>query len=169
MTKRNRQRQKQEYVSKEMEIKQLLTIIGSIIAIFVLFMLITTYVVNKQTDTPIAATDIQFDNIIVGTILTRAEAKYYVLAVYDEDSDVGLYDTYHQIYKAKTGSLRMYTLDLGDTFNKKFVGATSNLKVTDISKIMFKQTTLLYIESGKIAKTYEGKTAIIAQLETLID
>jgi uncharacterized protein YktA (UPF0223 family) len=67
-------------------------------------------------------------------------------------------------YSELKNSLKVYTVDLSDAFNKKYVSDESNF---NDEYPIFKETTILKIENKKITETYEGEEQISAILNIL--
>lgn len=149
-------------ITEENEISKLLKLIVIVSLVVLVFYAITLFVNKPKEDNKINnKTQIQYDNILVGNILTQPNKKYYVLAKISDDSDIVTYTTYLSQYKNQKDALRVYYTDLNNPLNSKFLKETSNFDINNITNISFKETTLLLIEDEKIAKVYEGNEKII--------
>lgn len=131
-----------------------------IVAILALTFGLITYAVTHKSTNKTDSTVIQYDKILVGSILNREDDNYYVLVEMSDDSNNSTYESSIDTYNAKDEHLRFYTVDLSDGFNTNYVSDKANLKVTNISDIRFSTTTLLKIENHKIAKTITNSTEI---------
>lgn len=151
-------------VEDEMSISKFLKIIIAVLIIFVLFTFITKIITNKEKSDE--TTNIQYDKILVGSILNRPESDYYVLVISKDDENALVYTNLISTYKAKSEHRRIYTADLADEFNKIYVADTNNLNVTAIDDIRFAETTLLHISDGKIVSSRVGDN-IKSYLENL--
>ena len=151
-------------VEDEMSIIKFLKIIIAVLIIFVLFTFITKIITNKEKNDE--TTNIQYDKILVGSILNRPESDYYVLVISKDDENALVYTNLISTYKAKSEHRRFYTADLADEFNKIYVADTNNLNVTAIDDIRFAETTLLHISDGKIVSSRVGDN-IKSYLENL--
>ena len=151
-------------VEDEMSISKFLKIIIAVLIIFVLFTFITKIITNKGKNDE--TTNIQYDKILVGSILNRPESDYYVLVISKDDENTLVYTNLISTYKAKSEHRRFYTADLADEFNKIYVADTNNLNVTAIDDIRFAETTLLHISDGKIVSSRVGDN-IKSYLENL--
>lgn len=151
-------------VEDEMSISKFLKIIIAVLIIFVLFTFITKIITNKGKNDE--TTNIQYDKILVGSILNRPESDYYVLVMSKDDENTLVYTNLISTYKAKSEHRRFYTADLADEFNKIYVADTNNLNVTAIDDIRFAETTLLHISDGKIVSSRVGDN-IKSYLENL--
>jgi hypothetical protein len=133
-----------------------------------LFFLITSFVVeNKKREPLLLPPSIQYDEIIVSGLLNRISEKYYVLS-YVGTENLSLYNAYLQVYKTKSNSTRVHSLNLENAFNYNFLKEESNFVINSIEDIAFSQDTLLLIEKGKIVSVFEGKEAILIQLESMV-
>ena len=101
-------------------------------------------------------TDIQYTNIIVGSILNRSEEDYYVLVEKEDDNNITTYQTLIDKYNNKEEHSRFYIVLLSDPFNANYVSDKANLLVDKITDIRFSETTLLHISNGKITSTRVG-------------
>lgn len=126
-----------------------------------IFYVITLFVNKKEEvkEEPKTPATIQYDNILVGNILTQPNKKYYVL-VTSEDVNKKVYEAYLSNYKSMEGALRVYYSDLENPLNSKFLKEESKFKIKNITEIAFKESTLLLIENKKISKVYEGNEEI---------
>jgi hypothetical protein len=154
--------------SSNSEINKLINIFIAISALFVVFYLITLFVTNKSNEEVIIPTEIQYEEIIVGTILNQDKDVYYVLATKEDDINQSLIDYYLNKYVTSVNGQKLglatYGINLDNAFNKPFVKESSNLNVTKIEDIAFKDATLLKIEKGKITEFYEGVDQIKTHL-----
>ncbi|MCD8562200.1 MAG: hypothetical protein LRY26_00095 [Bacilli bacterium] len=153
---------------EQKEIKNMLIILGSVILLVLVFFFITSFVVEKkQKDPLILQPAIQYDEILVNSILNRSPEKYYVLVAKNMDN-TNLYNAYIQIAKTKENALKVYTVNLENAFNISFLKETPNLSVTNINEIAFSEDTLILVEKGKIINSFEGREDILKQLEVMV-
>ena len=145
--------------------------------IFGIFYLITTLLVDEDTENKIEnENSVVVDNtkITLGQLLTRTEEKYYVLATmpslysksYIKTDYIEIYNNYINKYKSKENSIKFYYIDLDDALNKKYVNDELNID-DDISKLSLNDEVLFKIENGKIVKYYVGKDQIIEKLSKI--
>ncbi len=110
--------------------------------------------------------EVRSDVAIVGTMLTRKDSEYYVLA-YDPDSDyASAYNIYASYYtNNQKDAKNIYYLDLNNIMNKDYyVQENSNPKATKISELKMLDGTLIKVKNGKISKYLEGLEAISKEL-----
>ncbi len=153
---------------EQKEIKNMLIILGSVVLLVLVFFFITSFVVEKkQKDPLILQPAIQYDEILVNSILNRSPEKYYVLVAKNMDN-TNLYNAYIQIAKTKENALKIYTVNLENAFNIDFLKETSNLSIDNINEIAFSEDTLILVEKGKIINSFEGREDILKQLEVMV-
>lgn len=165
---KERKMAKNMYASTDDEGLSFIKILAILVAIVLIFWLITYLVTNKKSTTNTSSdVTIQYTKILVGSILNRNEESYYVLVEGADDSNTSNYETLITTYNSKDDHLRVYTVDLSDGFNQTYVATTANLNVDKITDIRFNGTTLLKIESGKITDTVTDADAINTYLTNL--
>jgi ethanolamine utilization protein EutP (predicted NTPase) len=173
MKNKNKKNKKEEIIitTTNDEVKRLIKVTLTVLIIFSLFFLITYLVTRedkKTNTTPPPKTEIQYDEIIIGEMLTKNNSEYYVLVTTEKDQFVSLYNSYLSIYKNKDNSIRVYSCNLDSVFNKNFIAEESVFEIAHIKDIRFKETTLVKIKNKQIVNTYEGKENIINQLKEMI-
>lgn len=162
------------YINEENDasISNLIKIIVIIAIAFCLFYAIT-YVVTKHNKTyswenNSVSSVIQYDKIMLGTLLTQSTDEYYVLALEYSNNDKDIFDTYISMYKETEGSLNFYTVDLDSDFNKKYIAENSNFNINSIKDLEIKDTTLFKIKNSKIVEHIEGNEQIIKKFANLV-
>ncbi|MDD3341778.1 MAG: hypothetical protein PHN72_06305 [Bacilli bacterium] len=152
--------------AKSDEITKLVEIILVILVIFATFYLITYWVDHskkKTTTNKNESTDnavIQYDEILIGNILNQSPSTYYVLIMTKEDKTNKVFSTYTTNYSDKEGSLRLYTANLDDAFNKTYKSDSSKLDTENIEEVKVKENTLIKVENNKIVESIEGTSNI---------
>lgn len=142
------------------EYKKLLIIIAIIASVFLVFYLATVLFTKKDDSDNIFkndldASEIQYDEIIIGTMFNQNSDSYYVLLLEEDEQYKSLYDSY--ITTIRDNKDKIYTVDLTNAFNKEYVSDKSSYN-KDNFKV--KGTTLIKIEKSKITKSYEDKEKI---------
>lgn len=154
---------------KKFEIEKLMTFIIIVIVVLGLFYGLTLLLTNKKsgeiTNNNEIDTVIQYDEIIVGNIFKQSEEEYYVLAITTDDASAGSYTSLLEEFMASENALKIYTIDLGNGFNKSYVSEISSFEGTPI----FKESTLLKISGKETTDIYEGKEKVLNQLQIIID
>lgn len=149
----------------------LITLIIVIVGVVGIYLL-TKYVVKKDNSTNNSSTTeeksyIDPNTAIVGTMLNKSSDAYYVI-IYDKTKDNAT--TYYSIvstYKAKDKALKVYTVDLSNSLNKKYIATDNktNPKATNLEDLKFGEVTLLKVKNNKITEAYETTDAIKKALD----
>ncbi len=149
----------------------LITLIIVIIGVVGIYLL-TKYVVKKDNATNNSSTTeeknyIDPNTAIVGTMLNKSSDAYYVI-IYDKTKDNAT--TYYSLvstYKAKDKALKVYTVDLSNSLNKKYIATDNktNPKATNLEDLKFGEVTLLKVKNNKITEAYETTDAIKKALD----
>ncbi len=145
------------------EVSKLVKLVIIVTVIFVIFYGITV-LINKEEENKgnnnEQTASVQYDEILIGNILKQPNDEYYVMIYDADDYDSIVYSSYLQLYKKKEDSLRLYTAQLNEIFNKIFQAEESNLDVSKIEQLKVKSSALLRIKKGKIVAHYEGEQII---------
>lgn len=159
------------------EFSRLVKIILIVTAIFAVFYVVTIIVTNKAEeakakeetktgDEEKEEVDIQYRDIMIGTMLNQG-GTYYVLI---QDKDEIRSDEYNALVTAVSSnedSPSIYRANLTDTFNKKYLSKEENYYVDDISKFKVKGTTLIKVVDGKVDAAFDNYDAIKNKLTEL--
>ena len=174
--KQTKQKNKKENImltttSNNNEMKKLVIFIVIIVALFVAFYVISMFIDVKESETtPEAdeATVIQYDEIILGTLLDQSsgDGNYYVL-IANEDRQQGVYEVYKSGYSAKENALKIYTSDIDSPFNQKYKAEESNFDIEQISDLRIKGDTLIKVEDHQLVEYFEGQEDIINVLKSI--
>ena len=151
--------------------QSLITLIIVIIGVVGIYLL-TKYVVKKDNATNNSSNTeeknyIDPNTAIVGTMLNKSSDAYYVI-IYDKTKDNAT--TYYSLvstYKAKDKALKVYTVDLSNSLNKKYIATDNktNPKATNLEDLKFGEVTLLKVKNNKITEAYETTDAIKKALD----
>ena len=151
--------------SFDTDIFKVIYIVLGVICIFCIFYLITVFVLNKDENTTKTdeEVEISLDTTIVGRSFSMPEDKYYVL--YYDAKDEAVSEEYsstitNYIYSTSEDNVKLYTVDMSDALNKKYVSEESKSMPEKVSDIAIKGTTLMVIEKGKVVEYTEDKTRI---------
>ena len=149
----------------------LITLIIVIIGVVGIYLL-TKYVVKKDNATNNSSNTeeknyIDPNTAIVGTMLNKSSDAYYVI-IYDKTKDNAT--TYYSLvstYKAKDKALKVYTVDLSNSLNKKYIATDNktNPKATNLEDLKFGEVTLLKVKNNKITEAYETTDSIKKALD----
>lgn len=146
------------------ELKQLIIIV-LVIAIFLFVVYVVSTLLKGKDyssifDNSLDTSEIQYDEILVGTILKQLEDTYYVLVLDEEDPYKDILQNYVSSYRNLNYEVKLYTVDLNNLFNK-----TSKLEEDeDSSKLTFRGTTFLKVENHEIVERIEDSDEIGSML-----
>ena len=151
--------------SFDTDIFKIIYVVLGVICVFCIFYLVTVFVLNKDDNTTKTdeEVEISLDTTIVGRSLSMPEDKYYVL--YYDAKDETVSEEYsstitNYIYSTSEDHVKLYTVDMSDALNKKYVSDESKPMPEKVSDIAIKGTTLMVIEKGKVVEYTEDKTRI---------
>lgn len=113
---------------------------------------------EKTNDDEVAAGQINYDVVSVGTMFNRADNEYYVALYEKSDVNAILYSSIINVYSNKEKSLKVYFCDLENSLNKQYVAeeGASNPNAKTIEDVKFGKFTLVKISKGKITKYIES-------------
>jgi hypothetical protein len=156
-------------------IQGMIKILFCLLIIFVIFYLITNFIIkNKEQAKEDAVSVIDSSRITLNQLLNRSEEEYFVIATkaslyknsYIDVNYITLYNEHINKYKQKEGSYSFYYVDLDNALNKNNLG--DNLNITDdLSKLKLNDEVLFKIKNGSIEKTYVGRDEILDKLARL--
>ena len=151
-------------------LKIILVLIVIVVAFYGLTVLITKW---RKTSTPerdktITPAVIQYDEILIGTLLNQSRSEYYVLIQADDDPYQSLTSYYISNYERTKEALKVYTSNLNSGLNSYYISETSNLKVEKMNDFRVSKVTLVYVKDHKIVKAYEGLDAVCEALKELV-
>lgn len=154
------------------ELKKLLILIAIISAVFLIFYGITCLVNNDKMsnifkkDDSLGSTEFDYTKILVGNALTQNPEEYYILALKSDDENISSYNNLITEYNSYQYQYKIYTIDLDDTFNKKYLAEESSF---DNDKLIFKKTTLIKVNNGELGEIYEADSEINDVLDSLLE
>lgn len=161
-------------LGSENEFGKLIKIVLVLIIVFAIFYGITEYVTTHKNlgsdasgDAQEKIASIQYDKVLIGTMLQQKRDEYYVLIGDSKDQNYTLYNTYLDTYAKKDGALKVYTVDLSDPFNKEFIGEEENIIVDDMSDFRVTGITIVKVEHGEITSYSSGKDDVMTTLKEL--
>lgn len=107
------------------------------------------------------ATEISYENILLGTVFNRTEKDYYVIF---DDYSKNRNSYTNSIVKDKA-KIPVYKVDISKGENASCVSDTSNPNAKNASELKINDITLIRITNGKIAKYISGSEKIEAQFK----
>ena len=152
---------------------KLLKIFLILMVCFFIFYTITYYVTEKMNHSSEgngAVSDriasIQYDQILVGTMLKQKRDSYYVLLDKQSDQAHTLYSNLLATYAEKDKSLKVYTIDMDEPLNKNYFTDKSNI-TNNLENFKINKATFIKVEDGEIVNSYEGYDSILKQLKEM--
>ena len=120
--------------------------------------LFTRFLVTKEgnnNEISINEGKVDYNKLIVGSILNQNYDDYYVFIYDGNDSEAIYYSSIVDKYMAIDMAKKVYWVDLSNALNEKFVAKNEeevNLKAKSISEFKFGEYTLLKIKDNKVDK-----------------
>ena len=154
--KNNKRIKAQKYVSEDTkEISRLIFITLGIVGIALGLYFLTEKVVNKKKHT-LTDADFDYSYATVGTMFNRPYEEYYVFLYDSTDTNASSYESLVSKYDAKEDSIKIYTVDLSENLDKKYLASESNTKPSNPNEVKIKESALILIKNGKVEKYYEN-------------
>lgn len=156
-------------IKNDNELTKLIKIVLVVTAIMIVFYGITILVTkNKSSESNANKTSekavIQYDEIMIGTLLNQNKDWYYVLIKEEDDNRITEYETLLGLISAKESNPKIYTANLTDSFNKKYLAKEADYN-NDLSKFKVTGTTLIEVKDGKITNVYSTYEEIKEELK----
>lgn len=149
--------------SPDDEVRRFGLLVLIIVIILFLVYLISTILKGKDYssifDNRLDVNEIQYDEILIGTLFKQKEEKYYVVVMEQNDPYIDILKSYTQTYLTKENHEVLYTIDLDNLFNK---GAKA--EETNVDALTFNGSTLLLIENGEVQWVEEDSATICTEL-----
>ena len=136
---------------------------------------------KTKTDNKPEEVEIQYDEILIGTILSQNTNEYYVLLADLNAADYTKYESYVETLSGNAKT-RLYTSDKESIFNKSYISEEANVKdyigKTKIDGIKFSDDCLLHIKKvknkkgdkvAKITEIFVGDEEILKQFSKLVE
>lgn len=160
-------------VSSNDEVKNLIIILAVIVVVFMIVYFIASILSKHNKDyssifssSELGTAEIQYDKILVGTLLNQSDDIYYALVEGKDDDKITTYeDTITSIREYTKYDYNIYTIDLSDALNKSSVADDASY---DSTNLKFNGTTLVKVNSGEIVKAYTETSEITEVLNKLL-
>lgn len=134
-------------------LKIVLIVTGIMLVFYGLTLLVTKksedVLENKDTKEQVQKTEIQYKNIMIGTMLNHG-GTYYVLIEEKDDNRIAEYDSLITTIESSEDAPRIYKANLTDSFNKNYLGKEQNYYVENLKDFKVTGTTLIKVKDGKI-------------------
>lgn len=163
--------EKQSYGENDEIIRMIKVFAGVVLALLAFYFVFAIYngeisFGDDEENTPV---EIQNIEILAGSTFNRMEEEYYVLMYDFEEDYAAIGVAIYNLYTQKENTLKMYLVDLGHTFNSKYVvseRASVNVSSVDTLKVM--EPTLIKIKNGKAEFVKAGIEEVNAYQSTLL-
>jgi hypothetical protein len=160
---KKQQKVQQQKINSDNEVRQFgLLVIIIVIILFVIY-IISSLLKGKDYssifDNSLDVNEIQYDEILVGTMLKQNEESYYVLVLDSNDPYTDILKDYVSSYLEEEYTIRLYTVDLNNIFNK-----SAKAEEFDYDSLKFKGNSLVLVENGIIKETEEDSENISKKL-----
>ncbi len=152
-------------------VRIILVLIVIVVAFYGLTVIITKF---QKTSIPdrnknIVPAVIQYDEILIGTILNQTRDEYYVLIQKDDDQYQTLTSYYLQRYNSNSKSLKVYISNINSVYNQFYISETSNIKTNNINEFRVSTITLIKVKNHEIVEAYEGLEEIENAFKKILD
>ena len=140
--------------SDDDEMIRLMKVLGVVVVILLLFYLVFAIyngeISFSKKKTEKEEVEVQNTEILAGSIFSRNKDEYYVL-FYDFDGNNAIKcDTIYSVYtQLNSASSKMYIVDLGNAFNKKYATTSiDEVNVSGVSSLKVVDATLIKVSNG---------------------
>lgn len=151
----------QKYVTEEqLEIKKfIIVLLGLVLIIVGIYFFTRAFVTKdlgkKESDITYQTGAIDYSTAIVGTMLNRPVSEYYVFAFKKTNEKAAEYQQYITDYRNQAKSLHIYTVDLDNELNKKYVAGENDSvskSFESLDKLKLGNITVIKVKDGKVEK-----------------
>lgn len=145
--------------------KILLVVIVFIAGVYVF----TKKVVKKEDsdNTKITEGKIDYNKIIIGSLLSQSFDDYYVFAYDANNAEAIYYDSIIASYMKKTDAKKVFWADLSNSLNEKFKAKNKkdvNTNAKSLDDLLVGDFTLFKIKKGKIEKIIDNASSAKKEL-----
>lgn len=136
--------------SENYNVKSILCIIAVILVILLLFYFLTVVLLNKGSNSITSNASIQYTKILAGESFHQKEDHYLVFFYDMSSSDASDYAGFIRTYRDKEKHLPIYTVDLHEGMNQKYLSEDDNRKATKESELKLSGPTIIEFQEGQI-------------------
>ena len=145
---------KNDYIEETtLEAKKIIKIfIAMVITLGVFYLLTMGILSKKESDVKTYNPSIQYKKILVGESFSQNRKEYLVLYY---NSSIDNMDDIHSIleeYNDKKDKIYLYTVDMNEALNKKYISNESNNNATKAEELKIKGVTLIHFKDSKIVE-----------------
>lgn len=131
-------------------IKNVFLLVIVILVILVVFYFLTVVILNKKSNSITSNASIQYTKILAGESFHQKEDCYLVFFYDMSSSDASNYASLVSSYREKEKHLTVYTVDLHEGLNKKYLSDSENRSATKESELKINGPTIIRFENGQI-------------------
>jgi len=136
-----------------------------VVVFFFGFYLLTLYITNKNTEKTEEEKEevtVSNENIILGRSLSMSDGEYFVIYYDKGDSEIAsIYSSIVSSYKAKGDSRKIYTVDMSNGFNKKYLTTEESNKTPQSAEdFKINGPTLILVNNHTVVDYIEGEDSI---------
>ena len=157
---------------EQLEVKKFLFVLLGLVVIlvgvyFFTRAFVTKDLMKKEQEVNYTTGTINYDVVVVGTMLNRSANEYYVMAFSSKDTQTALYNNLISKYTQKESHLKVYYLDTANELNKKYVATEGNASTsfTSLDTMKFGTLTLVKVKDGKVTKFLTTEDKIKKELD----
>ena len=155
----------------EFSFKKFIGIIIIILVVLGIFYFITTLTAKKQESNVERNVNsvIDTDMATIGTMLSKSESDYYVLAYRNESgkkNNIDVYNMYIKDIKSSNDSFKIYKVNLSDAMNKAYISNENNI-TDNIEEFKLSDEALIHVVNNSISESFIGISDISKKLSDL--
>lgn len=153
---------------QNVKLKNIIIVILVVLIFLGIFYLITVKMTDKSDNNDAneeIETEIQSEEILVGSSFNRA-GKEYLVVYYDKtNSDLSSITSKVSDYRNKSDRLPLYEADMSNIFNKEYVTDEEvNKEPKDVTELMINGLTLIKFSNDKVSEYIQGTDNILNYL-----
>lgn len=114
-----------------------------VLVVLALFYLLTVVLINRKTFYVPNGANIQYTKILAGESFKQSEDDYLVFFYDSSASDASSYSDLVSNYREKEKHLPIYTVDLHEGMNKRYIADLENLEAANIYELKVKGATII--------------------------
>lgn len=133
------------------EVKKGIIVIVVVLVVLVAMYFLTVKILSKDTkDDKVTENSIQYDEIMAGESFNQNNDEYYVI-YYDASNKYSNLSSLISSYQLNGTGIRLYSVDLSDGINKKYV-TDGEIVTDDASSLRVKDQTLLKFSDNRVVE-----------------
>ncbi len=149
MAKKKNNKKKIDEINTSFNMKKSIKIIIITLVLLFGFYLLTIVILNTKSKSIDYNSSIRYDKILAGTTFNQNSSDYLVFFYDTKDSNSGNYAELVSKYKGKDNHLDIYTVDLNEGLNRKYINDKSNENVNSSKDLKINGATLIHIKDHK--------------------